>query len=84
MDVILSPLMVVAIPVVLGLVSVAKISGLPERWAALGSVVLGLIVAALLGFSGGWKEIVLAGIVLGLSASGLYSGAKATFSKPTV
>jgi hypothetical protein len=81
MDVILSPLMVVAIPVVLGLVSVAKISGLPERWAALSSVVLGLIVATLLGFSGGWKEIVLAGIVLGLSASGLYSGSKATFAK---
>jgi uncharacterized membrane protein len=84
MDVILSPLQTVLIPVVIGLVAVAKVSGVSDRWAALSAVVLGLILAFILGIGGSWGSIILSGIVVGLSACGLYSGVKATFSKPTV
>lgn len=73
-----------AVPLIVALVEAAKQAGLPARWAALLAVVLGLLLS--LGFqaaggtsdSRGWADATLAGLALGLSAAGLYSGARAT------
>lgn len=82
MDILLTPTMLAAIPVVVGVVQVIKSTGLPDRWAPLTSLVLGLGVGILAG--GTPLVMVLGGLVIGLSASGMYSGAKATFAKQPV
>jgi len=72
---------VLAAGVIVGLVQVAKESGMTGRYASLLSVVLGIVAA--IGFKAGdvltdaWPLVVLAGIIAGLSAAGLYSGQKA-------
>lgn len=76
--IVISPVLLGAVPVILGVVSVLKGVGLPSKWAPLVSLVLGLGVAFLVG--GTLLTIVLAGLTVGLSASGLYSGSKATFT----
>ena len=70
------------VAVVIGLVSTAKVSGLPSNWAPLLSLVLGVVVdvafkSVLLG-SVTFGFAFLTGIVTGLTASGLYSGVKTT------
>lgn len=66
------------VPVVIGLVAVLRTAGLPVRVAPLTAIVLGILGAvALQGFS---AAVVIAGIVIGLSASGLYSGTKTTIT----
>lgn len=70
----------VLIPVVLGLVQVVKLSGLATRWAPLTSLVLGICVAALV--SGLSRIGILQGVIIGLSAAGLYSGTKTTITVP--
>lgn len=64
---------IILVPIVLGLVQVAKISGLNSRWAALLAIALGIGGTV---FAGGLN--VLQGIVVGLSSAGLWSGTKAT------
>jgi len=72
---------VLAAGVIVGLVQVAKQSGMTSRYASLLSVLLG--VAGAVGFKAGgvltdaWPLIVVGGIIAGLSAAGLYSGQKA-------
>jgi hypothetical protein len=69
-------------PVVVGLVAVFK-PFINERLVPLASVLAGIILAwigsTIIGGLG-WAPIVLGGLVLGLSACGLYSGTKATVS----
>jgi hypothetical protein len=73
--------------VIVALVEGAKRLGLPTRWAPLVAVCLGLLcgilaqVAAVAPPVHIWYEAAGGGIVLGLSAGGLYSGAKA-FAEP--
>jgi hypothetical protein len=74
---------VLVVPMIIGLVEVAKRSGLDAAWAAPLSIVLGLVAS--LGFAAThgpvagdmWYQAALWGVAFGLSASGLYSGAKA-------
>jgi len=69
----------ILVPVVLGLTQVVKMAGLSKRYIPLMSVFLGIICVSILnGFSG--LEII-PGIIVGLSASGLYSGPKALIGK---
>ncbi|MBA4550116.1 hypothetical protein H1R82_13205 [Thermoactinomyces intermedius] len=63
------------IPIILGVCEVLKQLGLPNRWAPLASLALG-VVAGVFFLPGSILEGVLQGLVLGLSASGLYSGPK--------
>ncbi|MFD1444341.1 hypothetical protein [Thermoactinomyces vulgaris] len=63
------------IPIILGVCEVLKQLGLPNRWAPLASLALG-VVAGVFFLPGNILEGVLQGLVLGLSASGLYSGPK--------
>ena len=68
------------VPVIVGLVEVAKRLGLGVAYAAPLAVGLGLLISlghtALAGVPGGevWMEAALRGAALGLSAAGLHSG----------
>lgn len=62
------------IPVIVGLVAVARKLGVPTRFLPLASVILGVAGVFL---TNGQNPEILAGVVAGLSASGLYSGTKA-------
>ncbi len=64
--------------VIVGLVQVAKSIGLPAKWSALVAVCLGVLGGFLWLSPGDWRGAVLGGIIAGLTASGLYSGGKAT------
>jgi len=69
--------------VIVALVEGAKRAGLPTRWAPTLAVLIGLLCALLAQIAvvaprvHRWYEAAGAGIVLGLSAAGLYSGTKA-------
>lgn len=73
---------VLAIPLIIGLVEAAKRVGLGAVWATPVAVGLGLLIsvgyvaARQVAGSEVWVDAVLWGLALGLSASGLYSGAK--------
>lgn len=72
---------IVLTPVCVGLVAVVKKMNIinETRYAPLVSVVIGLGLAALASTlvpALTWGAVVLGGLALGLSASGLYSGAK--------
>lgn len=70
-----SPAVLAVIPLVVGLVSVAKGLGLPGKWAPVASIALGIGLMTIAG--GVWQAFVLQGIIAGLAASGLWSGTKA-------
>ncbi len=73
---------VLAIPLIIGLVEAAKRLGVDTVWATPLSIGCGLIIS--LGYEAAkqspgaevWLNALLWGLALGLSASGLYSGAK--------
>lgn len=67
----------IAVPVIMAIVSAAKTAGLPSKFAAIVSILIGVIGFYFMGSA----EIVVNifdGVLAGLAASGLYSGAKAT------
>jgi hypothetical protein len=72
----LTPQFALLVPIVVGLVHVAKKYGLPSKWAPLLSLVVGIGIAV--GLDGVTVEVALSGVVAGLTASGLWSGTKAT------
>jgi len=68
----------VLVPVVIGLVEVLKHIGLVSKFLPLASLILGVAGIGLLdAFTG---ANVLQGIIVGLTASGLFSGTKSTLS----
>jgi thiamine transporter ThiT len=67
--------------VVISLVEVAKTLGLPSRFAPLLSVLLGVGSLLLLAFFQPATEVIFTGLVIGLSACGLYSGVKSLAGK---
>ena len=62
------------VPAIVALTNLAKRSGLPSRWAPLVSVLVGVAVACGDAYStgSGYLDAVARGIILGLTASGLY------------
>lgn len=70
----------VLVPVVLGIVQAIKLAGLPTRWAPLTSIGVGVLGAFLIGGLTFGGSVILQGIIAGLSAAGLWSGASSTFS----
>jgi len=75
---------VLAIPLIIGLVEAAKRLGMDTVWATPLSIGIGLAIS--LGYQAAqqvpgsemWLNATVWGLALGLSASGLYSGAKKT------
>jgi hypothetical protein len=68
------------VPIVVALVQVAKQINLPAKYAPIMAIVFGVVMAFFLegGLNTHMGHTVLNGVIYGLSASGLYSGTKAT------
>lgn len=70
------------IPAIIALVNLSKELGLPPKLSPLLAIVLGILLSLLealtlnSGSLASWYEPVSLGIILGLSASGLYDGAR--------
>ena len=70
-----------AIPILLALVEAAKRFGIPAKYAPIVSIIGGIAYGL---FTGGLTvEAGLSGLVIGLSASGLYSGGKSVVKTAT-
>lgn len=67
-------LSLILVPVIVGIVEVAKKTGLPSQYASMTAIILGVILVTILAGLSVVNAIV--GIVLGLSASGLWSVGK--------
>lgn len=69
----------VIVAVLIGLVEVLKRAfGIPKRFVPLTALILGILISILVNGHWGDPKPVFTGIVYGLSAVGLYSGAKNT------
>ncbi|MBM7582163.1 L-cystine uptake protein TcyP (sodium:dicarboxylate symporter family) [Caldicoprobacter guelmensis] len=66
------------IPLIVGIVELLKQIGLPSKFAALVSVLLGIAIGVVYLSPDDIKKGILVGLALGLAASGLYSGTKST------
>ena len=66
------------VPAIMGVVEIAKRVGLPDKLAVVLPVVLGVVCGVVYVDPVDWRRGVLAGLLLGLSAMGLYDGAKTT------
>ena len=75
----------VAIPVlgavILGIVEVAKEMGLNKRFIPVLALVLGVVGSLAMTYNNDIITAVIVGLITGLSAMGLFSGAKATIGK---
>ncbi len=69
---------VAIIPLIVGLIELLKQVGLPAKFGALTSAVLGIIIGIVFISPDDIKKGVLVGLSLGLAASGLFSGIKNT------
>lgn len=72
---------VAMIPLIIGLVAVAKKTGVPTKALPALSLLLGVGAGVVYASNGNLKQGVLVGLMFGLSASGLYSGSKTVFEK---
>jgi hypothetical protein len=74
---------VAVVPAVVGLVQVSKDLGLPTRAAPAAAVLFGVLASLAQLYAGTWPwvQAVTLGVALGLSACGLYSGAKTVAAK---
>lgn len=67
------------IPLIVGIVAAIKKAGLNSKYAPLVAMLLGVVVVSLeLGLT---SDAIVTGIVIGLSASGLWSGGKTLIKK---
>ena len=64
------------IPIITILVDVIKKAGLPSKFAPLMSLILGVVFGLIFENSGDVKIAIITGLIMGMSASGLYSGGK--------
>ena len=69
---------VAIIPLIVGMVELAKKLGLPDKFAAVLSAILGVVIGLVYVAPNDPAKAVLVGLSMGLSASGLYSGVKNT------
>lgn len=78
---------IVLAAVVVGLVEAVKKVGVQDRIIPIVALIIGVAVsmlgAELIGLKS-WQEIVITGLVLGLSSMGLYSGAKSIIDNKDV
>lgn len=72
---------VVIIPLIVGIVEMFKRAGVSKKLLPFIGVILGIAIGVVYVTDFDWKQGVLVGAMLGLSASGLYSSSKNTFEK---
>lgn len=71
----------IAVPLIMAIVQAVKTAGMSHRWAPLLSIGLGLVGFYFLLPGADTASSLFEGLVAGLTASGLYSGAKTTVTK---
>ena len=71
----------IIIPLIMAMVQLLKGLGMPKKFGALASLIIGAILGVFYIDGNGFKEGLLMGIIYGLSASGLYSGTKNTIEE---
>lgn len=78
----LSGIGVTLVPIVMALTSLVKVGfpSLEGRWSPMVALAIGMALSFLVDGAVFMDSTVLGGIVVGLMASGLYSGAKATLA----
>jgi len=69
---------VAIIPLIVGVVELAKKLGLPDKFAAVLSAILGVVIGLVYVAPENPPKAILVGLSMGLAASGLYSGVKNT------
>jgi len=69
---------VAIIPLIVGIVELCKQIGLPNKFAAVLSAILGVVIGLVYVAPENPPKAILVGLSMGLSASGLYSGVKNT------
>lgn len=74
------PYAAVLVPIILGLIEVAKMLRFPKRFAPLLALIFGIISGIVYVDSGDLAKDILVGIGIGLASVGLYSGTKNTVS----
>jgi len=74
----IAPLQLLLIPVIIGLNEVWKAMGLASRWVPLASILVGISISFVIPDVTTLFQIISGGIVVGLSAVGLFSGVRAT------
>lgn len=72
---------VALIGLIVGLVEVLKRAGLPKKFLPLSSLIFGIAAGIFYINPEDLKAGIIVGLMMGLSASGLYSGTKNTFEK---
>ena len=72
---------VAVIPLIIGIVELFKRGGLPAKYAPFVSVFFGLLFGIFY-IASNVKEGIIVGLMIGLSATGLYSGTKNVMNKP--
>ncbi|MCQ1530308.1 holin [Lutispora saccharofermentans] len=66
----------IIIPVIMAVIEILKGVGLPKKFGALAALVLGIVIGIFFLDQPQIKLRIFQGVIYGLSASGLYSGAK--------
>lgn len=74
------PLQLALIPVIIGLNEVWKKLFLADRYVPLASIIVGIAVSFITPGVTFPFQVIVGGIIVGLSAVGLFSGVRATFS----
>jgi L-lactate permease len=70
---------VAIVPIILAVIQALKMVGMPNKYSPIASIALGIIVGFVFRHEAAdLSQTILAGVTYGLSASGLYSGVKAT------
>lgn len=76
---------IATVPAVIALSTIAKDMGFPVRFIPVLAILFGVALQTLqelaLGGVGNWYQVVSMGLILGLSASGVYDGAKTVGTK---
>ena len=72
---------VVLIPLIMGIVELLKKAGVSKKILPLVALSIGIAIGVVYVANFEWKQGVLVGTMLGLAASGLYSGSKNTLEK---
>lgn len=72
---------VVLLPLIIGLVELLKYVGLPKRFLPVASLAFGVLGGIYYIYPEDLKSGILVGVMIGLSACGMYSGGKAMIEK---
>ena len=69
------------IPVIMSIIELAKGLGLPKKYSAVAAVIVGALMGVFFVEPDSFRIGLFKGIVYGLTASGIYSGAKNTYEQ---